>query len=259
MNRADYSVWIWKINIALTSHLKNASTFVPVIYQYRMSGKILVVDDDEDILELLSYNLSKENYEVQTAENGLRAVEVAKLFQPDIILMDIMMPLMDGIQAGKLIKNELKNAHLIYLTARAEEYSEVAAFEVGADDYLTKPIKPRALLSRINAYFRKETEKNQDSNVLEIGGLIINKQNYSVTREDGTVKVLPKKEFEILHFLASHPNKVQSRESLLQKIWGSDIFVVERTIDVHIRKVREKIGDRYIGTLKGVGYMFTAD
>lgn len=224
-----------------------------------MNGKILVIDDDEDILELLIYNLEKENYEVRSANNGLRGLEVARQFLPDIILIDIMMPVMDGIQAGKAIKNELKNTHLIYLTARAEEYSEVAAFEAGADDYITKPIKPRALLSRIQAWFRKETEKNTDSNILEIGGLTINKENYSVTKEDGSVKILPKKEFEILYYLASHPNKVQSRESLLQKIWGADIFVVERTIDVHIRKVREKIGEKYIGTLKGVGYMFTTD
>lgn len=224
-----------------------------------MNGKILVIDDDEDILELLTYNLKKENYEVRSAENGLRGLEVAREFQPDIILIDIMMPVMDGIQAGKAIKSELKNTHLIYLTARAEEYSEVAAFEAGADDYITKPIKPRALLSRIQAWFRKETEKNTDSQILEIAGLTINKENYSVTKEDGSVKILPKKEFEILYYLASHPNKVQSRELLLQKIWGADIFVVERTIDVHIRKVREKIGDKYIGTLKGVGYMFTTE
>lgn len=224
-----------------------------------MNGKILVIDDDEDIRELLIYNLEKENYEVRSADNGLRGLEVARQFQPDIILIDIMMPVMDGIQAGKAIKNELKNTHLIYLTARAEEYSEVAAFEAGADDYITKPIKPRALISRIHAWFRKETEKNTDSQILEIGGLTINKENYSVTREDGSIKILPKKEFEILYYLASHPNKVQSRESLLQKIWGADIFVVERTIDVHIRKVREKIGEKYIGTLKGVGYMFTTD
>ncbi len=224
-----------------------------------MNGKILVIDDDEDIRELLIYNLEKENYEVRSAENGLRGLEVARQFQPDIILIDIMMPVMDGIQAGKVIKNDLKNTHLIYLTARAEEYSEVAAFEAGADDYITKPIKPRALLSRIQAHFRKETEKNTESQILEIAGLTINKENYSVTKEDGSVKILPKKEFEILYYLAAHPNKVQSRESLLQKIWGADIFVVERTIDVHIRKVREKIGEKYIGTLKGVGYMFTTD
>lgn len=226
-----------------------------------MAKKVLVIDDDADILELLIYNLEKEGYEVKFAANGLEGIEAAKQFMPDLILMDIMMPIMDGIEAGKIIKNteKLKHIHLLYLTARAEEYSEVAAFEVGADDYLTKPIKPRALLSRINAFFRKETQKSSDEGVLNIAGLTINKETYSVTKEDGSVVVLPKKEFEILHYLATVPNKVQSRESLLQKIWGSDVFVVERTIDVHIRKVREKIGDQYIGTLKGVGYMFKTD
>jgi two-component system alkaline phosphatase synthesis response regulator PhoP len=226
-----------------------------------MAKKVLVIDDDADILELLIYNLEKEGYEVKSAANGLEGIEAAKQFMPDLILMDIMMPIMDGIEAGKIIKNteKLKHIHLLYLTARAEEYSEVAAFEVGADDYLTKPIKPRALLSRINAFFRKETQKSNDEGILNIAGLIINKETYSVTKEDGSVVVLPKKEFEILHYLATVPNKVQSRDSLLQKIWGSDIFVVERTIDVHIRKVREKIGDQYIGTLKGVGYMFKTD
>ena len=226
-----------------------------------MAKKVLVIDDDADILELLIYNLEKEGYEVKSAANGLEGIETAKQFMPDLILMDIMMPIMDGIEAGKVIKNteKLKHIHLLYLTARAEEYSEVAAFELGADDYLTKPIKPRALLSRINAFFRKETQKSNEDGVLSIAGLIINKETYSVTKEDGSVVVLPKKEFEILHYLATLPNKVQSRESLLQKIWGSDVFVVERTIDVHIRKVREKIGDQYIGTLKGVGYMFKSD
>lgn len=226
-----------------------------------MSKKILVIDDDEDILELLTYNLAKEGYEVKSAVNGLEGVELAKTYMPDLILMDIMMPVMDGIEAGKIIKTseKLKHMHVVYLTARAEEYSEVAAFEIGADDYLTKPIKPRALLSRINAFFRKETGKKQEDGVLEISDLIINKENYSVTKADGSVVILPKKEFEILFYLASHPNKVQSRESLLQKIWGADIFVVERTIDVHIRKVREKVGEDYISTLKGVGYMFKTD
>lgn len=224
-----------------------------------MNGKILVIDDDEDIRELLSYNLTKENYDVKLAENGLQGLEMAREFLPEVILIDIMMPIMDGIQAGKAIKSELKNTHLIYLTAREEEYSEVAAFEAGADDYLTKPIKPRALLSRISAFYRKEAEKSEEEKILEIGGLLINKENYSVVLADGSVKILPKKEFEILYFLASRPNKVQSRESLLNKIWGTDIFVVERTIDVHIRKVREKIGDNYIGTIKGVGYMFNSE
>lgn len=160
-----------------------------------MAKKVLVIDDDADILELLIYNLEKEGYEVKSASNGLEGIEAAKNFMPDLILMDIMMPIMDGIEAGKIIKNteKLKHIHLLYLTARAEEYSEVAAFEVGADDYLTKPIKPRALLSRINAFFRKETQKNADEGILQIAGLTINKETYSVTKEDGSVVVLPKK------------------------------------------------------------------
>jgi two-component system, OmpR family, alkaline phosphatase synthesis response regulator PhoP len=223
-----------------------------------MANKILVIDDDEDILELLTYNLKKENYEVKSAFNGLEGIELAKTFMPDLILMDIMMPVMDGIEAGQKIKSDkkLKHIHVVYLTARAEEYTEVAAFEAGADDFITKPIKPKALISRINTFFRKEVSKNISDGLLEISGLIINKENYSVIKEDHQVVILPKKEFEILFYLASHPNKVQSRDCLLQKIWGEDIFVVERTIDVHIRKVREKIGEKYISTLKGVGYMF---
>jgi two-component system alkaline phosphatase synthesis response regulator PhoP len=225
-----------------------------------MAKKILVIDDDADILELLTYNLTKEGYWVESAINGLEGVEKAKHFLPDLIIMDIMMPIMDGIEAGKIIKSNpiLKHIRVVYLTARSEEYTEVAAFEVGADDYITKPIKPRALLSRINSFFRKETEKSTEEGVLHIAGLIINKTNYSVTKPDGNQVILPRKEFDLLFQLASMPNKVQSRDSLLQKVWGADIYVVERTIDVHIRKVREKIGDDYIGTLKGVGYMFKA-
>lgn len=220
--------------------------------------KILVVDDDEDIVELLTYNLQKEGYEVENAFNGKEGIEKAESFSPELILMDIMMPIMDGIEAGRTIKNseDLKKTHIIYLTARTEEFSEVAAFEAGADDFLTKPIKPRALMSRINAFFRKEVIKKATDDILKIGGLVINRDNYSVTKEDGTVVVLPKKEFELLYFLARKPNKVQSREKLLRKIWGKDVYVVERTVDVHIRKVREKIGQDYIQTLKGVGYMF---
>ena len=223
-----------------------------------MAGKILLVDDEEDIVELLKYNLSKEGYKVDSAPNGLEGIEKAKEFKPDLILMDIMMPVMDGIEAGRAIKNneKLKQIHVIYLTARAEEFSEIAAFDAGADDYITKPIKPRALMSRINAFFRKENLKNVDEAVLEIGGLSINRDNYSVVKPDGEEVVLPKKEFELLYHLAKRPNKVQSRSELLQKIWGADVYVVERTVDVHIRKVREKLGEDVIKTLKGLGYMF---
>ncbi|UBM60089.1 response regulator transcription factor [Marinilongibacter aquaticus] len=223
-----------------------------------MAGKILLVDDDEDIIEMLRYNLEKEGYKIKSAPNGLEGLEQASEFGPDLILMDIMMPIMDGIEAGRQIKahESLKNIHIIYLTARAEEFSEIAAFEAGADDYLTKPIKPRALVSRINAFFRKESRKNTDEAILSIGGLEINRNNYSVTKADGSEVVLPKKEFELLYHLAKKPNKVQSRSELLQKIWGADVYVVERTVDVHIRKVREKLGEDTIKTLKGLGYMF---
>lgn len=223
-----------------------------------MSNKILVVDDDEDIQELLSYNLIKEGYEVKTAPNGLEGFELAKKWLPDLIILDIMMPILDGIETGKKIKSEesLKNTHIVYLTARNEEFSEILAFEAGADDFLAKPIKPRALMSRINAFFRKEAQKGINEDAIDIAGIQINKQNYSVQKEDGATIVLPKKEFELLFHLAQYPNKVQGRDDLLQKVWGTDVFVVERTIDVHIRKLREKLGEKYIKTLKGVGYMF---
>lgn len=223
--------------------------------------RILIVDDEEDIVELLSYNLEKEGYTVKTANNGRKALEVAKDFLPELIILDIMMPELDGIETGRKLREnpELKDTYILYLTARSEEYSEVAAFEVGADDYLTKPIKPRALVSRIHAFFRREAYRAEPRTFFEIAGLHINRENYTVTKRSGDVVVLPKKEFELLFFLAQKPNKVFSRDELLQKIWGTDVYVVERTVDVHVRKVREKIGDEYIKTLKGVGYMFSDD
>lgn len=236
----------------ISSKMKNESS-------KKIERKILVVDDEEDILEFLCYNLEKEGYVVKSAPNGKIGVEIAKTFLPDLIILDIMMPVMDGIDAGRMIRSipDLKNTYILFLTARAEEYSEIAAFEVGADDYIIKPIKPRALLSRIQAFFRRETQKSEPDGILEIAGLTINRENYTVIRPDKTTMVLPKKEFELFYFLAQHPNKVFSRDELLQKIWGTDVFVVERTVDVHIRKVREKVGETFIKTLKGVGYMFT--
>jgi two-component system, OmpR family, alkaline phosphatase synthesis response regulator PhoP len=221
--------------------------------------RVLVVDDDVDIVEFLAYNLEKEGYEVKTAHNGVDAIEIAKSFLPELLLLDIMMPTLDGIETARALRGmgEFKNTFILFLTARSEEYSEVAAFELGADDYITKPIKPRALMSRINALFRREAQKAEPENQLEVAGLSINRLNYSVTKTDKSVVVLPKKEFELLYFLAQKPNKVFGREELLHKIWGADVFVVERTVDVHIRKVREKIGENYIKTLKGVGYMFS--
>ncbi len=220
--------------------------------------KVLVVDDEPDIVELLVYNLEKEGYETETATNGLEAIEAARRFAPDLILMDIMMPRMDGIEAAHQIKKipEFKNVYLLFLTARSEEYSEIAAFEIGADDYISKPIKPRALMSRIHAVFRRETAKTEAPDTLDVAGLHISRRNYSVTTGDKTI-VLPKKEFELLFFLAQSPEKVFGREELLHKIWGADIYVLERTVDVHIRKLREKLGESLIKTLKGVGYLLT--
>lgn len=223
----------------------------------KQSHKVLVVDDESDILELLEYNLIKEGYEVKTAQDGKTAVEKAQKFQPQLILLDIMMPNQDGVETCRQLREnpESAGAFIIFLTARSEEYSEVAAFENGADDYITKPIKPRALMSRINAYFRRDIKKQKDSNKITIGNLTIDRTSYTVT-VDGKQVSLPKKEFELLYFLAQNPNKVFNRDDLLQNIWGSDVYVLARTVDVHIRKVREKVGDGYISTVKGVGYKF---
>ena len=223
----------------------------------KQSHKVLVVDDESDILELLEYNLTKEGYEVKTAQDGKTAVEKAQKFQPQLILLDIMMPNQDGVETCRQLREtpESANAFIIFLTARSEEYSEVAAFENGADDYITKPIKPRALMSRINAYFRRDIKKQKDSNKITIGNLMIDRTSYTVT-VDGKQVSLPKKEFELLYFLAQNPNKVFNRDDLLQNIWGSDVYVLARTVDVHVRKVREKVGDGYISTVKGVGYKF---
>ncbi len=219
--------------------------------------KILVVDDEGDILELLKYNLTKEGYEVKTASDGKSGVDIAKTFNPDLILLDIMMPKQDGVETCRQLRDmpDLQHTFIIFLTARSEEYSEVAAFDVGADDYITKPIKPRALMSRINALFRRDFKKQQENSNIKIGELAIDRSSYTVMVGEEQV-TLPKKEFELLYFLAQNPNKVFSRDDLLQNIWGTDVYVLARTVDVHIRKVREKIGDGYISTVKGVGYKF---
>ncbi|MCH7403497.1 response regulator transcription factor [Belliella kenyensis] len=219
--------------------------------------KVLVVDDEPDIVEILSYNLNKEGYDVATAEDGVKAVKTAAKFIPDVILLDIMMPHQDGVETCRQIREipELKNTFIIFLTARSEEYSEVAAFDVGADDYITKPIKPRALMSRIAALFRREAKKEQELTQIKIKDLVIDRTSYTIDKSGKTI-ILPKKEFELLYFLAKNPNMVFSRDELLQNIWGADVYVLARTVDVHIRKVREKIGDDYITTVKGVGYKF---
>lgn len=222
-------------------------------------AKILLVDDDPDILELLEYNLAKENYQLAKALDGKEALEIAQTFKPALIIMDVMMPIMDGIETARKMKSmpEFKNTIILFLTARSEEFTEVAAFDAGAHDYIIKPIKPRALVSRINALLKRETnEENQE--IIEIGGLVINRTQYAATFE-GRALILPKKEFELLSYLAKNPNKVFNRDELLEKVWGSDVYVVERTVDVHIRKLREKIPEYYIKTLKGVGYLFSIE
>lgn len=218
---------------------------------------ILIVDDNEDILELLFYNLKSDGYHVEIAKDGIEAIEVAKKSLPELIIMDIMMPKMDGVEACRHIRKlpELTNTHIIFLTARVEEYSEIAAFDSGADDYLMKPIKPRALMSRVNAFFKKSERASDGTGILEFGSLKIDRISYTVAKA-GKVIDLPKKEFELLHFLAQKPGQVFNRDVLLKNIWGSDVYVLARTVDVHIRKVREKIGDKYIKTVMGVGYKF---
>jgi two-component system, OmpR family, alkaline phosphatase synthesis response regulator PhoP len=224
----------------------------------RQMHKVLVVDDEEPILELLKYNLEKNGYEVKTALDGARAVDIARKFIPDLVLLDIMMPKMDGVETCRQLRDmpELQKMFVVFLTARSEEYSEVAAFDIGADDYITKPIKPRALMSRIGALFRRDSKKTSPASIITLGDLTIDRTSYTI-KMNGSEINLPKKEFELLYFLAQNPNKVFSREDLLQNIWGSDVYVLARTVDVHIRKVREKIGDDYITTVKGVGYKFT--
>ena len=223
----------------------------------KKAQKILVVDDEQDILELLKYNLSKEGYEVKTASDGIKGVEQAKEFLPDLILLDIMMPKQDGVETCRQLRemHEMQNSFIVFLTARSEEYSEVAAFDMGADDYITKPIKPRALVSRINALFRRDSKKKKEATKISIEDLTIDRSSYTVTVKENKI-ILPKKEFELLYFLALNPGKVYSRDDLLQNIWGSDVYVLARTVDVHVRKVREKIGEGYIFTVKGVGYKF---
>ncbi|MEM6346161.1 MAG: response regulator transcription factor [Bacteroidota bacterium] len=222
--------------------------------------KILIVDDEIDILDLLEYNLEKEGYEVIKAMDGEEAIATAAKTKPDLILLDIMMPRLDGIETCRRLRElpDMEQVYVVFLTARSEEYSEVAGFEAGADDYIAKPIKPRVLLSRIRAIMRRDTKNREEAgNVLRIHDLEIVQDEYIVRHGEKTLS-LPRKEFELLFFLASKPGKVFRREKLLEKIWG-DVYVVDRTIDVHVRKLREKIGDHYIQTVKGVGYKFLSE
>jgi|TARA_B110000902_G_scaffold104242_1_gene123068 two-component system alkaline phosphatase synthesis response regulator PhoP len=223
--------------------------------------KILLVDDEPDILEILSYNLIAEGYTVVTAANGLEAVKSAKKNQPHLIIMDVMMPEMDGIEACEQIRAfpELKGTIITFLTARGEDYSQLAGFEAGADDYITKPIKPKILVSKIKALLRRLNEATpmDDSELIKVGDLTIDREAYKIIYK-GNELVLPRKEFELLSLLASKPGKVFKRDEILDKVWGNEVVVGGRTIDVHIRKLREKIGDDSFKTIKGVGYKFTA-
>ena len=220
-----------------------------------MSYKVLLIDDEPDILEILSYHLEKEGFLIKTAKNGVEGLEVARDFNPDLIVVDLMMPEMDGIETCMQVREDenLKNTLVALLTARSEDYSQIAGFESGADDYITKPIKPRVLVSRIKALLRRKEVKNTTEKVSDELSIDIEKYVAIIKGEE---KLLPKKEFELLALLFSKPGKVFTREVILNKVWGDDIVVGDRTIDVHIRKLREKIGDLYFKTVKGVGYKF---
>lgn len=222
--------------------------------------KILIADDEEDILEILEYNLTKEGYAIKTVKSGKEALEAAKDFQPNLIVLDIMMPIMDGIEACRRFREipEFAKTFILFLTARTEEYSEIAAFDAGADDFITKPIKPKAIVSRIAAILKREKKNENNATILKAGDLTINRNSYIVYRGDAEIS-LPRKEFELLYFLAANQNKVFNRDELLQKVWGTDVYVLSRTVDVHIRKVRERLGENYITTIKGVGYKFEYD
>ncbi|MGY5848317.1 response regulator transcription factor [Salegentibacter sp. HM20] len=219
--------------------------------------KILLVDDEPDILEIVGYNLSAEGYQVLTAENGADGVKIAKKKKPHLIILDVMMPEMDGIEACEQIRKipELEESIITFLTARGEDYSQMAGFDAGADDYITKPIKPKVLVSKVKALLRRFKDDSGSTNIVRIGDLIINRDEYKVIN-DGEELILPRKEFELLSLLASKPGKVFKREEILDKVWGNEVVVGGRTIDVHIRKLREKIGDKSFKTVKGVGYKF---
>ena len=220
--------------------------------------KILLVDDEPDILEIVRYNLSSQGYQIIIGKNGIEAVEKAKKHKPHLILLDVMMPEMDGIEACERIR-ELPNQNdtiITFLTARGEDYSQVAGFDAGADDYIAKPIKPKVLVSKVKALLRrlKESDSSADS-IVKIGDLIIYKDEYKITKK-GEEITLPRKEFELLSLLVNKPGKVFKRDEILDKVWGNEVVVGGRTIDVHIRKLREKIGDKSFKTVKGVGYKF---
>ncbi|MEY3965621.1 MAG: hypothetical protein RL263_790 [Bacteroidota bacterium] len=226
----------------------------------KKSSKILIVDDEQDILELIRHALNKEGYEVHIAVNGQQAIEKTAKVQPDLILMDVMMPIMDGMEACRQLKEDpaTQQIPIIFLTARSEEFAELAGFEAGADDYIAKPIRTRVLTSRIKAILRRNTGTVETPQIkLEFGDLTIDRERFMVVYQGNSLQ-FPRKEFELLSFLASKPGRVFSRDEILENVWGNEVLVVDRTIDVHVRKIREKLDDRFIFTVKGVGYKFEA-
>ncbi len=223
-----------------------------------MRRSVLIVDDEKDIVDFLQYNIEKEGYLVYTAENGKKAVEMARLVMPTMILMDVMMPEMDGIEACRIIRNDqiIHEPIVVFLTSRSEDYSQIAAFDAGGDDYISKPIKPRLLIKRIEAIFRRVNKMEEPNQISFNKDLYIDRDKFLVSIK-GDEMYIPKKEFELLELLMSKPGKVFKRDQILSIVWGNDTIVGERTIDVHIRKLREKLGDAYIRTIKGVGYTFS--
>lgn len=227
-------------------------------------SKILLVDDEVDILEFISYNLEKEGFKVYTAQNGIEAIKIAEKVLPDLIILDVMMPEMDGIAACEEIRKipTLQSTMIAFLTARGEDYSQIAGFEAGADDYITKPIRPKVLVSRVKALLKRTSAPGtpqavvvENANTITIGNIVIDKERYLILK-DGVEMILPRKEFELLSLLVSKPGKVFTREEIYYSVWGDNVVVGDRTIDVHIRKLREKIGNDHIKTLKGIGYKF---
>ena len=219
--------------------------------------KILLVDDEPDILEIVGYNLSNEGYQVITGDNGVEAIKLAKKHKPHLVILDVMMPEMDGIEACEQLRQnqDLENTIITFFTARGEDYSQMAGFDAGADDYITKPIKPKVLVSKVKALLRRLKEDKASEDIIKVGNIVINREEYKILKGKEEL-ILPRKEFELLSLLASKPGKVFKREDILDRVWGNEVVVGGRTIDVHIRKLREKIGDKSFKTIKGVGYKF---
>ena len=226
----------------------------------KTTTKILLVDDDTDVIEVLTYNLSNDGYKIFTANDGLEAVRKSKECSPHLIIMDVMMPNMDGIEACEILRkdNKFNSTLIMFLTARGEDYSHIAAYEAGADDYITKPIKPKVFMSKVKSLLRRLDKNENQEEVITFDNFKIDRESYAVYFNDEK-NLLPRKEFELLYLLGSKPEKVFTREKIMEKVWGVDVVVGDRTIDVHIRKLREKFGNKYFKTIKGVGYKFTVN